>query len=124
MFPVGQTLSKSQERLLKLYRRLNDTDKAGLVAFAEFLAARGEQAVDAEPSEILEPVDIPRPREESVIGAIKRLSKSYPMLDNGKMLNETSTLMSGHLLQGRAAAEVIDDLETLFRTHYADYRGE
>ena len=34
------------------------------------------------------------------------------------MLNETSTFMTQHIMQGRAAAEVIDDLEAMFRNFY------
>jgi hypothetical protein len=34
------------------------------------------------------------------------------------MLNETSVLMTQHVISGRDAAEVIDELEVLFRRHY------
>lgn len=56
------------------------------------------------------------------MGAIKRLSLTYDMIDRGTMLNETSALMSAHILQGRAASEVIDELEALFARYYQDYR--
>ena len=70
----------------------------------------------------LEPERIPRPKEESVVGAIKRLSHSYFMLDRSAMLNDTSSLMGAHVLQGRPASEVIDELEALFARHYVKYR--
>jgi hypothetical protein len=105
-------------------RRLEAQDQASLLAFAEFLASRQteQKAPEERPSEA--PIEIERPADESVIAAIKRLSASYPMLDRSRMLNETSTLMSGHLLQGRPASAVIDDLEALFQQHYSDYRGD
>jgi hypothetical protein len=44
------------------------------------------------------------------------------MLERGDLLHEASSLMSAHVLQGRAAAQVIDELEDLFARHYAAYR--
>jgi hypothetical protein len=57
---------------------------------------------------------------ETVVAAIRRLSASYPMLDRRRLLNTTSSLMAQHILQGRAAAEVIDQLEQAFLEHYRE----
>jgi hypothetical protein len=46
------------------------------------------------------------------------------MLDRSAMLNDTSTLMGAHVLQGRSASVVVDELEALFARHYAKYREE
>lgn len=46
------------------------------------------------------------------------------MLDRSAMLNDTSSLMAGHIIRGRPAAEVIDELEALFARQYAKYREE
>ena len=43
------------------------------------------------------------------------------MLDKAKMLHESSTLMTQHVMQGRAAADVIDDLEAVFRRYYEEF---
>jgi hypothetical protein len=40
------------------------------------------------------------------------------MLNKDTMLHETSGLVAQHLLQGRAAVEVIDDLEVVFQRQY------
>ena len=56
--------------------------------------------------------------QESVVQAVKRLSETYPMLDKGKMLGETADLVAQHIVQGRDAAEVIDELERVFRRFY------
>lgn len=112
-----------ERRLVEVYRTLGTQDRTTLAAFAEFLALRG--AAEAPPAEDpLEPEAIPRPREESVVGAIKRLSRSYYMLDRRAMLNETSSLMGAHVLQGRPAVAVIDELESLFAREYAKYRED
>lgn len=113
-------MSAQQRRLLKLFGALAPEDRETLFAFAEFLAQRPDTAT--QPSNVRTPQPYQRPEQESVVGAIKRLSRTYDMLDPSTLLNETSALMSAHLLQGRAAPEVIDELETLFTRHYADYR--
>ena len=105
--------SNTEKRLREILSVLPDAQAAALLEYAEFLAARY-----AGPQEITEPFDIPRPDKESVVKAIKRLGTTYPMLDRSKMLNETSSLMTQHVLHGRAAAEVIDELEIMFKRHY------
>jgi hypothetical protein len=123
VLPQIPTIPADQRKLLKAYAALEEQDRASLLAFAEFLAARsGEQtegSTDPEPSE---PMPIPRPDEESVVGAIKRLSESYFMLDRAMLLDETSELMTAHLVRGEAANEVIDRLEALFERHYREYQ--
>ena len=109
--------SKDQKRLLEIVDRLPPEQQAQLCEFAEFLYQRHRQA--PVPADL---VDIARPQEESVIQAIKRLTASYPMLDTASLLSETSVLMNQHLLQARPAAEVIDELESLFRRHFERLR--
>jgi hypothetical protein len=64
------------------------------------------------------PRDIPRPHSETVVAAMRRLSQTFHMLDTSALLHEASDLMTAHLMQGRPAAEVIDELEAVFRRHY------
>ena len=113
-------MDRFEKRLLAVVRDLPDEGQEQLLAFAEFLHVRLGGLKSVVPSE---PLSIPRPEEESVVRAIKRLAASYPMLDRGKMLNETSTLMAQNVIGGRPNAEVIDDLEVLFRTHFEAYRA-
>ncbi len=126
MFIKNKAAKKPEKRLLEILGRLSETQVATLIDFAEFLATRPASAADkgamgaAEPAQpaVLQPVDIPRPEKESVVKAIKRLAATYPMVDRAKMLNETSTLMTQHIMQGRDAVEVINELEIMFRTRY------
>jgi hypothetical protein len=123
MLPVKSTLPPAKRRLLELYDALDEQDRASLAAFAEFLATRqGGAAGAVEP--LAEPAFAPRPAEESVIAAIRRLAQSYHMLDKAAMLHETSALMSAHILQGRPASDVIDELEILFSSHYERHCAE
>ncbi len=114
-------MPKAQEKqLLAIVRELSEADADSVLAFAEFLQQRNKPSVREAPA----PEPIERPPQESVVKAVKRLAATYPMLDRGKMLNETSVLMSQHVIQGRDAVEVIDELEILFRRHYEVFRGD
>jgi hypothetical protein len=119
LFPQ-QGVSAEERRLLKLYRSLAASDRGALLAFGQFLAQRGGGMPHAAEPSVPGPLD--RPGQESVVAAIKRLRRAYHMLEQGALLHETSFLMSAHVLQGRPAADVIDDLELLFARHYAAYR--
>ena len=114
-------MNSTEKRLLRLFRDLGNQERETLFAFAEFLNTR---AAPQPPSELPTPELIPRPENESVVAAIKRLSASYPMLDKGRMLNDTSNLMTQHVMQGRPADEVVDELEEVFRRHYAQFKRE
>lgn len=114
--PPGRA-NGEERRLLRFFRALAPADRDTLLAFAAFLAARAPEA-DPGPRA---PQTLPRPPQESVVAAIRRLSQTYPMLERSALLGEASSLMSAHLLQGRAAADVIDELEALFARYYAAY---
>ena len=120
MLPPKIQLPPDQQRLLKLYRQLSPSDREGLLSYAEFLQNRAaggdDQAVV--PEEQL-PEDIPRPESETVVAAMRRLSQTFYMIDKSELLHEASDLMTTHLMQGRPAADVIDELEVVFRRHYA-----
>jgi hypothetical protein len=105
-------MTKQERRLQAIYEALPDDARETLLEFAEFLRARRGGR------ELAAPVPIARPKEETVIAAIKRLSATYHMVNRDNMLHETSALVSAHLMQGRPAAEVIDELEQVFRRHY------
>ena len=107
-------MNKQEKELLQHFRQLDVDNQNTLMRFAEFLAQSNED----EPQEIAEPEYIEALEGESVVGALKRLSASYFMLDKSKILNETSALMAQHIIQGRDRQEVIGELEVVFKTHY------
>lgn len=100
-----------EHALLEIYRILDVPRRKQLLEFARALAAPAT-----------EPCREPRPAEESVVLALRRLTRSYPMPDRRRLMGPASALMAQHALQGRAAAEVIDELELLFEKHYRDHR--
>jgi len=110
---------QSSGGLLACWDRLDNSGREQLAAFAEFLVARQEDGSRPIPAPVLDP----RPEAESVVAALKRLSRGYHMVDRSQMLPETSALMSQHVMDGRAAHEVIDELELLFERHYQRLLG-
>ncbi len=123
MLIKNNAAKKTGKHLLDILESLPPAQAETLLEFAEFLAARYGQASTSDTPEQAAtvaslPLDIARPEKESVVKAIKRLAATYPMLDRSKMLNETSTFMTQHIMQGRAAAEVVDELEAMFRSWY------
>ena len=123
MINMGGNLTKEQRKLLDRYKNLSSTDQSSLLAFAEFLTSKA--ASEVEESELPAKLNIiPRPVDESVPKAIKRLAKSYPMLDDVELLHRCSALMSEHILQGRASCEVIDELELLYKQSYEQYQND
>lgn len=107
-------MNKNEKQLLNYYRELNEENKNALMRFAEFLSQSNEE----KPIVVEEPKLIAAKPDETVVGALKRLSASYFMLDKALMLNETSTIMAQHVMQGREKAEVIEELEVLFKSTY------
>lgn len=127
----GNPKQPRQQKLLKLFNRLNSEKQKQLLDFAEFLNQKQTDVDEsADKSSVNstgpldEPVLIPRPEEETVVAAIKRLSKTYAMLNKDDMLHKTSDLMSEHILKGRSAPEVIDDLELMFTEYYQAHREQ
>ncbi len=124
MFPAMPAQANKQERqLIKLYKSLTDNDKESFLAFGEFLLSRADDGLNDDNGAqvaviVSEPVDIPRPEDESVIKAIKRLSATYPMVDKENILHPISDLMTSHMISGRGAPEVIDDLQAVFIKEY------
>lgn len=117
------TGSVEEKRLRKLYRDMSSNDRATLMRFAEFLA--GSPTLDAEPMTAFPtPENLPRPEQESVVKAIKRLTATYPMVPRERLLNETSSLMTAHVIHGKTATVVIDELEVMFAQHYATLKAE
>lgn len=108
------------KRLLALFRSLSDAHRQTLLEFASFLAQK-ESAMEAD-APPQEPLPIPRPAQENVVMAIKRLRATYPMLDSADLFNEASAQMTRHLMHGVPASEAIDALEQIFLSRYESSR--
>ncbi len=112
-------MKPSAQSLTSIFEDLPAKDQNTLFEFAEFLKSRAPEPA----SKVTAPLGIPRPEEESVIAAIKRLKKNYPMVSQKEMLNETSEFMMQHMMQGKPAVDVIDELEQLFENKFKNVVG-
>lgn len=112
-------MNNIEKKCLNIISELDKNDQNSVLSFAEFLLDKAKQ--EGRLVLVTEVMDIPRPKEERVVAAIKRLSETYPMIKKNTMLDETASLMSAHILQGREAVEVIDELEVLFKKHYEEF---
>ena len=124
-------MTPEQTRLLDLFAALAPSERDSLLAFAEFLHTRASPdgaprtaLASLPPTEHLTLQAIPRPDQETVVAALKRLSLTYPMLDKNKLLTETSGLVTQHIMQRRDAAAVIDELEAIFLSNYRAWLNE
>ncbi len=108
--------SGRQQALLALFGRLDAERRAQLMAFAAELAA----GTAAPSPEALRPE--PRVPGETVVMAIRRLVRTYPLPDRRRLMGRATELMGQHALQGRAADEVIAELEAVFEQHYRTAR--
>ncbi len=105
---------KSSQDLIDLYQAMDDSRKKSLSDFADFLYAQAEPVSN----EVQAPDDIPRPEQETVVGAIKRLKVTYHMIGSMSVFSEASALMTDHMVKGRDVVEVIDEMEVLFEDAY------
>jgi hypothetical protein len=110
-----------RQRLIKIFTGLNQQQKSSLLDFAGYLQQQSLTERSLQEQENLLPLDSPRPKNENVVNAIKRLRASYFMLNADDLLNDSSALMAQFMLQGRPANEVIDDLEKVFQKYYNEY---
>lgn len=106
-------MSPEARVLANTFDALDARDRATLIALATHLAARAEAPPRA-------PVVTLRPEGESVMHAVKRLNRSYPMLERRTLMQPVGALVSAHMLEGRGAAETIDALEALFAARYRE----
>lgn len=112
--------SKDKSYLLELFNSLSDDEKNSLIDYAEFLQSRSTH----EPADLQQPVDIERPSKETVVGAIKRLKSTYPMIESMSIFSAASSLMTEHMVNGRDAIEVIDEMQELFEQAYENLLKE
>ena len=107
-------MNRNKKSLIEIFETLDAERQASLFDFAEFLQSKGDLVV----KELTEPVEIIRPDKETVVGAIKRLKETYPMIESMKVFSSASELMTDHMVKGRDAVEVINEMEKIFEDFY------
>lgn len=112
---TGSNRQGKRQALLAAFDGLDQAQQDALMDFAALLAAREDGSAAA----VTRRVPEPRPADESVVAAIRRLTRAYPAAERRRLMGPLSMLMAEHALQGRAAAEVIDELEAVFERQHA-----
>lgn len=114
---IKPTRKSRQAEIDEISSQLPDDVLITLHEFAEFLASKHPPVENID----VEIVSIPRPEKEGVISAIKRLAKTYPMVDKELLFDQTSAAMSAHVLNEVSSEESIDRLEEVFRKQYEEF---
>jgi len=115
MMSTDSSKLKSSQELIDLYESMDEERKLSLSDFADFLYAKAGPVL----KEIPPPEDVPRPEQETVVGAVKRLKIKYHMVESMSVFSAASSLMTDHMVKGRDVVEVIDEMEVLFEEAYA-----
>lgn len=114
--PAGR--GSERWELSELAEGLSAEDRRTLLEFARFLASRGGRSAGAAR------VGLPRPAVETVVQAVKRLNASYPALERKRLVTRVGALLSSHMVEGREASSVIDELEALYIAVHREAGGE
>ena len=127
-------MTEQEQTLLDLFNKLSGQDAHSLIRFAEFLAGQERTTtsqsvtVAAEDETVMpaipEPENIPRPEQERVVDALKRLSNTYPMLEKKRLLDKAAELVAQHVMFGKPAKQVIDEVEVIFANAYDKFVSE
>jgi len=114
MMSTDSSKLKSSQELIDLYESMDEERKLSLSDFADFLYAKAGPVL----KEIPPPEDVPRPEQETVVGAVKRLKIKYHMVESMSVFSAASSLMTDHMVKCRDVVEVIDEMEVLFEEAY------
>jgi hypothetical protein len=115
------TKDKERAELLAVFRNLNKANKFTLTQFAKFLQS---QQTDGEEPVSQEPLDLPKPEDETAVKALKRLKKSYPMIDADMSLLDDASRLLMEKITGTPDPEVIVKLEALFVERFKRWQLE
>ncbi len=134
-------MTDQQQVLLDYYLQLSAEDQHSLLRFAEFLATGSNANIatsnsvaiaqnhpepaasesSAKDDTLPKPENIERPEDEKVVDALKRLSATYPMLEKKTLLNKASELVAQHVMFGKPAVVVINEVEEVFAEAYEKF---
>lgn len=112
-------MNSDEKEILNLFKSLSEEDKTSIKSYLEFLSQKTIKKAETPAT----PLNIPRPENETVVGAIKRLKKTYPMLESTKLLNHASEILTSHLLKGKKKEDAIVELEEYFQKSFDELKS-
>ncbi|MEO5333136.1 MAG: hypothetical protein H7839_14035 [Magnetococcus sp. YQC-5] len=109
---------RDKKQLLAVWRQLSSEDRRNVLNFAQFLASRQDQEKPTAPTVPDTPLPIPRPPVETAVAGLKRMKKTYPMIEADEgVLAEASRILMGKVM-GISDADIVNQLETFFAERY------
>ncbi|MGN7613013.1 hypothetical protein ACQZV8_13115 [Magnetococcales bacterium HHB-1] len=126
---MGMVVRRGEKELIKIWQNLSKEDRHSLVMFARFLNQQKEEEDDdttmtlEEEITLAGPVDIPAPDQENAVQALKRLKKTYPMVETDMSLLDEASRLVAKAVMGASHAAVILEMEKLFVDRYQNMQG-
>ena len=119
------TRNQEQKKLLAAWKDLGEAEQRTVRLFAEFLIQQVQNHHDKQtPSVAQTPLLIPKPEKESAVLALKRLKKSYPMIEaDFSLLEEASQLLLKKVM-GAEEKEIVLALEQLFDRRFQAWHNQ
>ncbi|MBF0133832.1 MAG: Crp/Fnr family transcriptional regulator [Magnetococcales bacterium] len=105
----------------KIWKQLSESHRGMLLRFAQFLLTQEAEDRRLAPTPT-QPLGIPAPSGESVVQALKRLKKNYPMIDTDIPLLDAASQLVMQKVLGASDAVLIEKMEALFLSHYQRWR--
>lgn len=118
------TTDRERQRLLSAWRQLDAEDRRNVRLFAEFLVQRQTACDEVAHPPPSEPLPIAKPDGETAVKALKRLKKTYPMIETDLTLLEQASQVLMQKVMGSADVEVISRLEALFSDRYKLWKSD
>lgn len=117
------TTDQEQKRLLTAWQLLGKEERRTVRLFAEFLSHQTDLNTTEKTTLTPQtPHPIPKPEKESAVLALKRLKKTYPMIEADLALLDDASRLLLKKIMGTTDAAVIIDLEELFAQRYREWK--
>ena len=117
------TRNQEQKKLLAAWKHLGETEQRTVRLFAEFLNQQAPNHNDKQSPPVAQtPLSIPKPEKESAVLALKRLKKSYPMIEADLSLLEEASQLLLKKVMGTEDREIISELEQLFDQRFLEWQ--
>ncbi|ABK44966.1 hypothetical protein Mmc1_2466 [Magnetococcus marinus MC-1] len=120
---INHNRHKDAKTLLEVWAKLGEPERRSVESFARFLLSQQQPEV-APVAPITEPLNLPAPPGESVVKALKRLKRNYPMIEADMSLLDASAQLVMERMMGGDDAEIIVKMERLFDNYYQNWQAK
>lgn len=107
----------------KIWKQLSESHRETLLRFAQFLLTQEAEDRRLAPAPT-QPLGILAPSGESVVQALKRLKKNYPMIETDIPLLDAAAQLVMQKVLGASDEVLIEKMEALFLSNYQRWREQ